>query len=135
MCEVWIEGEKNLWGNASRCEKIAWTRITRRPRENAYVMNRNVSWWIHPLRLNLASIPGSSYFVRFLVRLWSSSFHFHLFYVTSRYIETRASLQQSTPFNRRIFFTKTSGTCEKKMGLHRIRIVLVILYVHRNINF
>lgn len=110
-------------GEEGRCEKIA-----RRPRENAYVVNRDgesrcftVNSSVE-IESRLDSID-SPYFVWFLTRLRSSSFHFHLFCVTSR-----LRLKYSTSFLRQEDIKKkncTSNSCETrcKMKSHRIRMV------------
>jgi len=120
-------------GEEGRCEKIA-----RRPRENAYVVNRDgesrcftVNSSVE-IESRLDSID-SPYFVWFLTRLRSSSFHFHLFCVTSR-----LRLKHSTSFLRQDIKKKkncTSNSCETrcKMKSHRIRMVKSrYIYTHTN---
>lgn len=85
--EKWMMRENGKSdGREGRVKTLARARWRDRDGES-----RDVSRWIHPLRLNLASIPGSSYSVWFLVGSLplalarrppsssSSSFHIHLF--------------------------------------------------------
>lgn len=124
--------QENVWKNASRegkmqeegrCEKIA-----RRPREHAYVVNRDVSRWIHPLRLNLASIPQICLILfGFLFacdhrRSTSTYFALHLSYVLStrhRFSDTRIFSIKKKKKN------CASNSCETrcKMKSYRIRMV------------
>lgn len=110
-------------GNANRCEKIVRNWMARRPRENAYVVNRDGE--SRRFMVNSSVEIESRRDSRFVL-LRPISYSPVIIVVPLPLILHCVSVHrntspfwQSTPFDRRIFSTKTLDNCENKRERER----------------